>query len=243
MRKITVLGTVFDDIPITEAVEKAISLMDERRGAYAVTPNSEIVLNARRSRKLRMAIKGADIVLADSVGVIIASKILGSKIKNRIPGIDFASALMARMAEEGRSVFLLGAKEGVAEQAADLLCEKYPGLVICGTNDGYFTEYDEELIINRINESEADFLMVCLGSPKQELWMKKHAPELKVGLMAGLGGSLDVFSGNVKRAPRRWRSMGLEWLYRLIKEPWRIKRMIKIPEIIFAALAYRIGGK
>lgn len=242
MNRIDVLGIEFDNTDILEAVERAIRLMEERRHAYVVTPNPEIILESQKNEKLASAVKSADMVLPDGVGVIYASHILGTPIKNRIPGIDFASALMARISENGRKVFLLGAKPGVAELAGERLAERYPGLVICGVNDGYFEEEDTEFIIEKINSASPDLVLVCLGSPKQEIWMKNNAELLDVGLLIGLGGALDVYAGVVERAPRKWRSMGLEWLYRLIREPKRIKRMVKLPGVIVAAAWRRIGG-
>ena len=242
MNRIDVLGVEFDYMDIVEAVELAMGFMEERRCAYAVTPNPEIVLACRKNRKLAAAVRSADMVLADGVGVIYASRILGMPIKNRLPGIDFASALMARMSECGKKVFLLGAKTGVAELAAERLTERYPGLDVCGVNDGYFAQEDNELVLEKINSQSPDLILVCLGAPKQEIWMKNNAELLSAGLMIGLGGALDVYAGVVERAPRKWRNMGLEWLYRLIKEPRRIKRMIKLPGINFAALWRRIGG-
>ena len=242
MNRIDVLGIEFDNTDILEAVERAIRLMEERRHAYVVTPNPEIILESQKNEKLASAVKSADMVLPDGVGVIYASHILGTPIKNRIPGIDFASALMARISENGRKVFLLGAKPGVAELAGERLAERYPGLAICGVNDGYFEEEDTEFIIEKINSASPDLVLVCLGSPKQEIWMKNNAELLDVGLLIGLGGALDVYAGVVERAPRKWRSMGLEWLYRLIREPKRIKRMVKLPGVIVAAAWRRIGG-
>ena len=242
MNRIDVLGIEFDNTDILEAVERAIRLMEERRHAYVVTPNPEIILESQKNEKLASAVKSADMVLPDGVGVIYASHILGTPIRNRIPGIDFASALMARISENGRKVFLLGAKPGVAELAGERLAERYPGLVICGVNDGYFEEEDTEFIIEKINSASPDLVLVCLGSPKQEIWMKNNAELLDVGLLIGLGGALDVYAGVVERAPRKWRSMGLEWLYRLIREPKRIKRMVKLPGVIVAAAWRRIGG-
>lgn len=242
MNRINVLGVEFDDMDIVEAVELAMGFMEERRCAYAVTPNPEIVLECRKNRKLAAAVRAADMVLPDGVGVIYASRILGTPIKNRLPGIDFASALMARMSECGKKVFLLGAKSGVAELAAERLTERYPGLEICGVNDGYFAQEDNELVLEKINALSPDLILVCLGAPRQEIWMKNNAELLNAGLMIGLGGAMDVYAGVVERAPRKWRKLGLEWLYRLIKEPRRIKRMIKLPGILFAALWRRIGG-
>ena len=132
-------------------------------------------------------------------------------------------------------MYLLGAKPLVAEAAAEKLTQTYPGIVIAGTNDGYFT--DDVPVIEKINAASPDFLMVCLGAPKQELWMSANAGRLSCGLMAGLGGSLDVLAGNVQRAPETWRRLGLEWLYRVIKEPKRLGRVMKLPAFVLEAAA------
>lgn len=243
MKRSAVLGTEIDRISLTGAAERALALMAQRRGAYVVTPNTEIVLSARRDPELRAALGAAALSLCDGVGVLIASRILGDPIGERITGIDFASALLSRMAGSAKSVFLLGAREGVAARAAEALQRAYPGLVIAGTENGYFDAKDEDELLGRINALSPDLLLVCLGSPKQEKWMHRCAPRLKVGLMAGLGGALDVFSGDVKRAPPLWRRYGLEWLYRLLRQPERLKRDLALPRIVFLALRDRIGGK
>ena len=134
---------------------------------------------------------------------------------------------MERMARDGNSLYLLGAKPGVAETAGKNLADKYPGLVIAGSHDGYFKE--DGPIVEAIHSSGADVVFVCLGAPKQELWMKKNGPATGAHLLCGLGGSLDVFAGVVERAPKFWSDHGLEWFYRLCKEPRRIGRMMKLP--------------
>jgi N-acetylglucosaminyldiphosphoundecaprenol N-acetyl-beta-D-mannosaminyltransferase len=135
-------------------------------------------------------------------------------------------------AKTDKSVFLFGAKPGTAEAAADNLCKKVEGLKIAGTRNGYFSPEDTDSIINEINESGADILWVCLGAPKQELWMADNKDKLNVSVMMGLGGSLDVYAGNVKRAPKFMIDLKIEWLYRLIKEPYRLGRMLKIPAVL-----------
>jgi len=196
---------------------------------------------AREDAALMNAVEHAALVLPDGIGVVKGARILGTPLKEKIPGIDFATNLMAKMAENGQKLFLLGAKPGVAEMAAAALKERFPGLNICGSNDGYFQ--DDAPIIDKINAAEPDLLLVCLGAPKQELWMQANAPKLRVGLMAGLGGSLDVFAGVTERAPELWQKLGLEWFYRLLKEPSRAKRMSNLPKFGFAVIGKRLGGK
>ena len=235
MSRIDVLGVSFDDLTMDEAVEIALGFMQERRACYACTPNPEIVMAAKGDAALRAALSGAELVLADGVGITKAAAMLGTPLKSRVPGIDFASNVISRLAQRGGSVYLLGAKPLVAEAAAEKLTQTYPGIVIAGTNDGYFT--DDAPVIEKINAARPDFLMVCLGSPKQELWMSANAGWLSCGLMAGLGGSLDVLAGNVQRAPETWRRLGLEWLYRVIKEPKRLGRVMKLPAFVLEAAA------
>lgn len=238
MNQIEILGIAFDNVTMDEAVDRALTLMEARSAAYVVTPNPEIVMSAREDPALALAIQNADMVLPDGVGVIYGGKILGTPLKEKVPGIDFASRVMERLAQRNGRVYLLGAKPGVAELAGENLQKQFPGLLIAGTCDGYFT--DDAPIIDAINAARPDLLLVCLGSPKQELWMTQHAGRLNVGLMAGLGGSLDVFAGVVERAPERWQKLGLEWLYRLLKEPSRAGRMMKLPKFVLCAVKERV---
>ena len=196
---------------------------------------------AKENAALKSALAEAALVLPDGVGIVKGAAILGRPMKEKVPGIDFACGVMARLAEKGGSVYLFGAKPGVAEKAAETLAEKYPGLVVSGTSDGYFS--DDAPIIEKIRAAKPDLLLVCLGAPKQELWMAKEEGKLPLGLMCGLGGSLDVFAGTVKRAPESWQRLGLEWLYRLLKEPRRIGRMMKLPVFVAEAAGARLRGK
>ena len=243
MTRVTVLGTEIDSTTQNEAVDRAMTAMHERKGAFVITPNAEYLLQAKTQPDLRQIAQSAFLSLPDSVGVLAAARILKIPLLERVTGIDFVFSLLKKMGERGRSVFLLGARPGVAEAAADRLRELIPGLVIAGTSHGYFSSTDEKRICERINTASPDLLIVCLGSPRQERWMYKNASALHVGLMAGLGGTLDVFAGNVDRAPEGWRKIGLEWLYRSIREPKRITRILRIPLIIPVSLRYRVRGK
>ena len=236
--RINIMGVGFDSLTLPEAVERAEKLISEQRAAYVVTPNPEIVMTCWENPDAMEAVQNADLVLPDGVGVIYGAKILGTPLKGKLPGIDFATELMRRMAKRGGRVYLLGAKPGIAETAGERMTAQFPGLIICGTHDGYFQ--DDVPVIEEINALKPDLLLVCLGAPKQELWMYRNRPCLKVGLMAGLGGSLDVFAGTAKRAPVFFQKLGMEWFYRLIKEPWRFKRMMKLPKFLFACIGKKI---
>ena len=239
--RIDIMGVEFDSLSLNEAVDRAQSLLTERRAAYVVTPNPEIVMACWQDPAALNAVQHADLVLPDGIGVIYGAKILGTPLKSKVPGIDFASALLKRMAKDHGRVYLLGAKPGVAQTAGEKMEAQYPGLCVCGAHDGYFQE--DGPIIEEISALKPDLLFVCLGAPKQELWMQRNAPKLNVGLMAGLGGSLDVFAGTAKRAPVFFQKLGLEWFYRLVREPWRFRRMMKLPKFLFACIGKRFRSK
>ena len=239
--RIDVMGVGFDSLTMDEAVARARDLMAERRAAYVVTPNPEIVMLCRDDPAAMQAVQGADLVLPDGIGVIYGAKILGTPLRAKLPGIDFASALMAQMGQEGKSVFLLGAKPGVADAAAEKMRERFPGLVIAGTNDGYFQ--DDDPVVEKINAAQPDLLLVCLGAPKQELFMAKYGEATGCHLLMGLGGSMDIFAGVAQRAPEFYCKHNLEWFYRLIKNPSRFGRMMKLPKFLFAAIGCKLRGK
>ena len=239
--KIEVMGVRFDNLTMDETLEKAKQLLAGDRAAYVVTPNAEIVYEAMHDADLCRLLNGADLVLPDGAGVVLASKILKTPLKEKVAGVDFADNLLELLAKTRGSAYLLGSKPGVAELAAEKMRQKHPGLSIAGMADGYFK--DEAAVVEAINAAKPDFLFVCLGAPKQEKFMVNHRDELQVKLMAGLGGSLDSFAGTVKRAPKWMIKLSLEWLYRLIKEPKRFKRMLRLPKFLWAVCLKRIGGR
>lgn len=222
-----IMGVSFDNLTLAEAIRKGVDLAAGPGFSYVVTPNPEIVNMGREMPDYRDILNNAALVLPDGIGVIHAAKILGTPLKERVPGIDFATGLLSELEKSGGRLFLLGAKPGVADQAAENLKKKYPKLTICGTNDGYFK--DSAPVVEKIKEAQADVAFVCLGAPKQERWIAEFGPQTGAHLMVGLGGVLDVYAGNVKRAPAIWQKMGLEWFYRLVHQPSRFGRMAKLP--------------
>ena len=225
--RVNILGVGFDNVTMEQAVAEGVRLLRTEGGHYAVTPNPEIVEICRADPEAMEAVNGADLVLADGIGVIYGEKKKKTPLKARVPGIAFAQKLMERMAQGGDTLYLLGAKPGVAEEAARNLEKQYPGLQIVGTHDGYFQ--DDGPVIEDIKASGAAVVFVCLGAPKQEKWMKQNGAATGARLLIGMGGCLDVFSGRVQRAPEVFQRLGLEWLYRVAKEPSRIGRVAKLP--------------
>ena len=232
MNKVSILGVKFDAITKQEAVQRAMEAIRQGKKGYVVTPNSEIVYMARSNPQLKKLLNAATLVLPDGIGIVHAAKILKKPLTEKVAGIEFAADLIAEMEKEGRSLFLFGAKPGVAETAKKNLEQKYPGLQVCGTHDGYFKPEDEDGIIDAINQSGAKLLLVCLGAPKQEKWIAAHKDALCVNLCMGVGGALDVFAGTVKRAPELFIKCNLEWLYRFIKQPSRLNRFAALPKFM-----------
>jgi N-acetylglucosaminyldiphosphoundecaprenol N-acetyl-beta-D-mannosaminyltransferase len=256
-KKINIRGILFDSVTMDEAERICGDFLCEKSGGARVihTPNAETVQLCVEHNEYYGLINSADLIIADGAGVILASKLLKKPLeKGKVAGIELCERLIAKAAREGRGVYFLGGKPGVAETAASKLKEKYPALIVSGTHNGYFnkvddmkkaSEYeknngagynDDAAVIEKINDSGAEILLVCLGVPKQEIWMHAHRSELKVRLMGGFGGSFDIFAGVSRRAPRVFIRLNLEWLYRLICEPRRLGRMMKLPRFIAGSI-------
>ena len=235
--RVSILGVDFDPLTLAEAAERADALVQEGAGGYIVTANPEIVLRCQKDDAYRAAVNGAELVLPDGVGDLLAGRILGTPLPERVTGADLTPRLLARLAKRGGSVFLYGGKPGVAERAAARLKKAYPGLRIVGTENGYIS--DERNLLFCLEETQPDLLLVGLGAPRQERWMAEHKDRL-TAVSIGVGGLLDVFAGDVPRAPESWQKAGLEWLYRLCREPRRIRRMAKLPGILVLAGMERI---
>lgn len=243
--RIEILGVPVDLIDRERALEKFEKLFPEPGVTKIFTPNSEIVQNASKDEKLKKLFGSADIILPDGIGLVYASRIVGHPLRERVTGIDFLESCIAYLEKNGKSIYFFGSKPGVAEKAAANIKKKYPDLIVAGCHHGYFKPEDEPEIVRQINESGADFLCVALGAPKQEQFIYSHEDELSVSAAIGVGGSLDVWSGDLKRAPEFYQKHGLEWLYRFIQQPSRFGRMMKLPMFMLKVIAQgkTPGGK
>lgn len=235
MQRTNIRDVHFCNVTLDQTINIVVSFLRGDKNHTVVTPNSEIVQMCIEDDGLRRIINAADLVIPDGIGVIYAARILKRPLSQKVAGIDLAMGLLPKLHKGGYRLFLLGGQPGVAEAAKGKIEKSYPGTV-CGVHDGYFT--NNTLVIDEINKSGADLVFVCLGAPKQEMWMAEHKDRLSVKAMIGLGGTLDVFAGRAKRAPDIFIKLGLEWFYRLLKEPRRIGRMMRLPRFLLGTIGY-----
>ena len=239
--KIDILEIPVDDFSIGQAVGKLQQYIEEGSPRLIVTANPEIIMLAREDEEYREVLSGADMITADGIGIVVASRLLGQPIRERVTGIDLSRRLFGLAAQRGYRVYLLGARAGVAETAARNLAGEFPGMHLVGYHDGYFTE--DGPVLAEIKGAKPDILLVALGMGKQEKWIWRHKSDLRVPVSIGVGGSLDVYAGLVPRAPRWMQRTGLEWLYRLLRQPSRIGRMLVLPYFLLLVAAEAMKQK
>ncbi len=240
MKKTDILGVKFNDLNIDEAAKVIINAIEHKEKFRVYTPNPEIVMDAYNNPDFMDLINRAELVLPDGIGVVIASKILNGSIKERASGYDTIIRFFEKARHRKIKVFFLGAAPGVAQKAKERMENKYLGLRVVGVHDGYFK--DEEKVIKQINDSGAEIVLVGLGSPKQEKFIDSNYERLNASAFIGCGGSFDVMSGMLKRAPDLFIKLHLEWLYRLLKQPSRFKRTLKLPLFLLKVISKRISG-
>jgi N-acetylglucosaminyldiphosphoundecaprenol N-acetyl-beta-D-mannosaminyltransferase len=204
---------------------------------YVVAINPEKTFALRQNEELRDFVENASLLIPDGIGVVLAARFLHGAQIGRVPGADLTQEICRHSAEKGHRVFLYGASEEVNRDAVAELRRRFPGIRIAGRANGYVQQEDMENLVDQINDSQADILFVALGSPRQEAWMRKYGPGLKVKLCLGIGGTLDTIVGKVRRAPRIVQRLGLEWLFRLVCQPSRIARQSVLPKFAFEVLA------
>ncbi|EOU1829552.1 WecB/TagA/CpsF family glycosyltransferase [Clostridium perfringens] len=241
MSRVAFLNTEVDNLTMDEAIDKAEELIIKKKPSYVVTPNVDHIVKLETDKEFQDVYKNADLILTDGMPLIWISKMKGNPIKEKISGSDFFPKLCERASEKGYSLFLLGAAEGVAAKAAKNLKEKYNGLNIVGTySPSYgFEKKDEEIkeIIKMVNSVKPDILAVGLGAPKQEKFLYKYRNDLSVPISLAIGASIDFEAGNINRAPRWMQNWGLEWFYRLCKEPKRMFKRYIIDDLKIIKLA------
>lgn len=247
MEKIKILGVNVDMVDRQSAKDICIKKIENNEKIFVVTPNSEIIYNSTKEDKLFDIINSADLVVPDGIGLVIASKILKKPLKERVTGVDMTMALIEYANENNKTIFFLGGKKGTADMAKEKLEEKYKNIKIVGTAHGYYkgihngheNDKEEQEVIEKINAYSPDMLFVALGSPAQEYFIAKYKDKINAKLFIGVGGTLDVISGNVKRAPEFYQKHGLEWLYRIIQEPKRMGRAMALPKFAINVLIKR----
>jgi N-acetylglucosaminyldiphosphoundecaprenol N-acetyl-beta-D-mannosaminyltransferase len=225
-KRVVILGVAIDDVLMDEAIAAVARFIAEGGPHQIVTVNPEFVMEARRNRAFRRVLAAADLATPDGFGIILAARWRGTPLRGRVTGIDLTERIAAEAARHGWSLFLLGAAPGVAERAAAALQRANPGLRIAGCYAGSPRPSDEPLIRERILAARPDVLLVAYGHPAQDLWIARNQPLLRVPVAIGVGGTFDELAGVVPRAPALVQRLGLKWLYRLIVQPWRWRRIM-----------------
>jgi len=237
---IQLLGMRFDCVTMESVLALAAEFIRSGKPHHIVTGDASMVVSASQDPELSRIITDADLVTPDGAGILWATRRVGTPVPAKVSGVDISERLIALSGENGWRIFFFGAAPGVADQAAVRMRERYPSAQIVGTRDGFFKPDDEPAIIAQIREARPDILLLALGIPKQEKFIARHREALGVPVMIGVGGTLDVFSGTVKRAPVWMQNIGLEWLYRTASDPKRrIKKLSLLPK--FCMMALRAG--
>jgi len=242
MEKVDVLGVQFDKITMNESVALILKYLGDSEQKVVTTANPEIVMMAKRDLAFCQLINNGDLTVADGIGVVIGARLLGTPLPERVAGYDLFQHVFDEIKNMDYKVYFLGSGPGLAEKAAQKMMEKYVGLQVVGAHDGYFKEADIDQIIDDMNDKGADLVLVGLGAPKQEKWIKNYGQRLNAKVLIGVGGSFDGMSGHIKRAPKIFIKLGLEWFHRLVTQPSRAKRMLQLPLFIFAVIGLRLRG-
>ena len=245
MDSLKIYGVKIDNTSLDKASKTMAEYLNGDKVKTIFTPNTEILMAAKKDNNLIDLINRADLVIPDGIGLIYASRIKKKPLRERVTGYDLSMRILDLANEKGYSIYLLGGKEGIARQAGLNIKKNYPNIILSGYHNGYFKgshndnrDSEEELnIIKDINSVKPDIIFVGLGFPKQEIWIDQNKERVKTRIIIGNGGVMDIISGNSKRAPETFQKLGLEWLYRLVNDPTRLRRQLALPrfmiEVIF----------
>lgn len=237
-----VLGIPVDAVDMDSALATIRGMLGGTTNNLVFAVNPEKIMAAQENPELRRALEGASLLIPDGIGAVFAARLLHGIRMRRVPGSDLMPNICRLAADTGHSVFLFGAKPGVADEAVGILRQRFPALEVAGTQDGYVKNEDMDALIERINASGASVLFVGLGSPKQELWLHRYAGRLSTRVCQGVGGTFDALCGRPKRAPRIVQRLHLEWLHRLLLQPKRANRQSALPRFarsVFTAVRVR----
>lgn len=237
--RVNILGVDVDAVTMAEAVDVVRRAMDTRAGVMVATANAEMLMRATHDEELRRILNASALVVPDGAGTVWAARHLGHAMPERVAGYDLAQELLRRAPAEGRRVYFFGAAPGVAEKAKAKAEQLYPGIEIVGVRNGFFSPADNAAIIAEIRAARPDLLLVALGVPKQEKWIAAHLAELDVPVAIGVGGTLDVMAGVMKRAPHWMQKAKLEWLFRGLMQPKRAGRLLALPKFVLKVHASR----
>lgn len=240
MKNIKIFGTRVDKVTLEKAVETVEEFLQGDRLKTIYTPNTEIIMAAKEDEDLKEILNNGDMIIPDGIGLIYASKIKKKPLPERVTGFDLSMKMIKLANRNEYSIFLLGGEEGIAKKAGETIIKNNPNVKIAGYNNGYFKGahiglegHEEELeVLDKINKANPDILFVGFGAPKQEKWIDLYKHRLNCKVAIGNGGTMDILAGKVKRAPEIYQKLGLEWFYRLIKEPSRIKRQVVLPRFM-----------
>ena len=229
--KVTILGIPFDNMTRKEFLKELYKRMNRKQKTFLVTANPEIVMYAQENKDYYELLMQADYIAPDGIGIVKASHTLGTPIKERVPGFELMLGLLEIADMEKKNVYFIGAKEEIIELTIEKIKQEWPHINIVGYHHGYFNHADPEMI-EKVKETEPDMIFVAFGFPRQEKWISNYLSQVSSGIAVGVGGSFDVLSGKTKRAPRLVQSFHIEWLYRLIRQPSRYKRMSVLPKFL-----------
>ena len=237
--RVNILGVDVDAVTMAEAVDVVRRAMDTRAGVMVATANAEMLMRATHDEELRRILNASALVVPDGAGTVWAARHLGHAMPERVAGYDLAQELLRCAPAEGRRVYFFGSAPGVAEKAKAKAEQIYPGIEIVGVRNGFFSPADNAAIIAEIRAARPDLLLVALGVPKQEKWIAAHLAELDVPVAIGVGGTLDVMAGVMKRAPHWMQKAKLEWLFRGLMQPKRAGRLLALPKFVLKVHASR----
>ncbi len=241
-KRIEILGVPVDCVDMKQSLQVVDAMISGNIAQTVIAVNPEKIIKAHSDMHFLHFLQNAGLLIPDGIGAVVAARFLYGEVMSRVPGAELMPAICEQSVKNGYKLFLLGASPEVNIGAVSVLKKNYPGVNIVGYQHGYYSENEITDIIKQINDSQADILFIALGSPAQELWMEKYLPQLNIKVCQGVGGTFDVLTGNVKRAPKIFRDIHLEWFYRLVSQPGRVFRQTALPKFVVKVFKEKLFG-